>query len=154
MKILIDYLIIIIKINIDSIISKLEVETGFPCIPTILRKRGEGVLVQKAWVFDDRKELKQMETFWAVHVYWKWGLFPFNMLDNNQIWIAAKYSSWDDLTGGLDKPTSQECKKTTSCNLLTCVPWKALSQSSLLGMAFMVGAYLWEGASFLEHGCL
>ena len=63
MKILIDYLIIIIKINIDSIISKLEVGTGFPCIPTILRKRGEGVLVQKAWVFDDRKELKQMETF-------------------------------------------------------------------------------------------
>ena len=37
-EILIDYLIIIIKINIDSIISKLEVETGFPCIPTILRK--------------------------------------------------------------------------------------------------------------------
>ena len=41
MKILIDCSTIIIKINIDSLISKLEIETGFPCIPTILRKLGE-----------------------------------------------------------------------------------------------------------------
>ena len=33
--------IIIIKVNIDSLISKLEIETGFPRIPTILRKWGE-----------------------------------------------------------------------------------------------------------------
>ena len=85
----------------------------FSLYPYYLRSegRGEGVVVQKAWLFDYRKELKQMETFWAVHVYWKWGLFPFNMLDNNQFWIAkCLYSSRDDLTQGLGKTTSQECK--------------------------------------------
>ena len=64
MKILIDYLIIIIKsILILSSVNWNEKQVNL--YPYYLRSegRGEGVVVQKAWLFDYRKELKQMETF-------------------------------------------------------------------------------------------
>ena len=40
------------------------------------------------------------------------GLLPFNLLDNNEFCIAkCLYSSRDDVTEGLGKTTTQECKK-------------------------------------------
>ena len=56
--------------------------------------------------------------FWATHanhVNQKWGLFPFNMPQGYQIWIAKAINSYkDDLLEVLGQNTAQECSKYTS----------------------------------------
>ena len=119
----------------------------FSLYPYYLRSegRGEGVVVQKAWLFDYRKELKQMETFWAVHVYWKWGLFPFNMLDNNQFCVFTLLEMiWLKVWA---KPLPKNAKR-----LLLVICWHDMCplKSSFLKLPFRGGLCGW---CLLVGGC-